>query len=72
MSKPSMEPCIFVVVGGTGDLMHRKLLPALYNLVIQGLLPERFPMTRSRPSAVLATHLVRPKTRGLPTGQQTG
>ena len=30
-----------VVVGATGDLAARKLLPALYNLDIEGLLPER-------------------------------
>lgn len=31
-----------VIFGGTGDLTHRKLMPALYNLVHDGLLPERF------------------------------
>ena len=30
-----------VIFGGAGDLAHRKLLPALYNLYIDGLLPER-------------------------------
>ena len=29
-----------VVVGATGDLAHRKLLPALYNLSVRGLLPH--------------------------------
>ena len=33
---------IFVIFGGTGDLTHRKLMPALYNLVIDTLLPENF------------------------------
>jgi glucose-6-phosphate 1-dehydrogenase len=28
-----------VIFGGTGDLAHRKLLPALYNLHLDGLLP---------------------------------
>jgi glucose-6-phosphate 1-dehydrogenase len=31
-----------VIFGGTGDLAHRKLLPALYNLAHEGALPERF------------------------------
>jgi glucose-6-phosphate 1-dehydrogenase len=31
-----------VIFGGTGDLAHRKLLPALYNLAHDGALPERF------------------------------
>ena len=30
-----------VVVGATGDLAHRKLLPALYNLHAEGLLPKK-------------------------------
>ena len=29
-----------VIFGGSGDLTHRKLLPALYNLHLDGLLPE--------------------------------
>ncbi|HYM80496.1 MAG TPA: glucose-6-phosphate dehydrogenase [Candidatus Limnocylindria bacterium] len=35
-------PCALVVFGGTGDLARRKLLPALYNLEVGGLLSERF------------------------------
>src|SRR5688500_9290560 len=31
-----------VIVGATGDLSRRKLLPALYNLAHEGALPERF------------------------------
>ena len=30
-----------VIFGGAGDLAHRKLLPALYNLHVDGLLPPR-------------------------------
>jgi len=30
-----------VIFGGAGDLAHRKLLPALYNLTVDGLLPPR-------------------------------
>ncbi|NLM73225.1 MAG: glucose-6-phosphate dehydrogenase [Clostridiaceae bacterium] len=33
---------IMVIFGGTGDLTHRKLMPALYNLVYDKLLPENF------------------------------
>jgi len=35
-------PCIMVVFGAGGDLTQRKLIPALYNLAIQKLLPEKF------------------------------
>ena len=41
MSGTNAEPHIFVVLGGTGDLMHRKLLPALYHLATQGLFHEQ-------------------------------
>lgn len=34
--------CTMVVFGGTGDLAHRKLVPALYNLQINGQLPPAF------------------------------
>lgn len=33
---------ILVIFGGTGDLTHRKLMPALYNLVRDKLIPEHF------------------------------
>src|SRR5947209_551357 len=33
------EPCIVVIFGATGDLTHRKLLPALYNIFATGELP---------------------------------
>lgn len=34
-------PCILVIFGGAGDLSHRKLLPALYNLMLDDELPEK-------------------------------
>ena len=33
------EPCTLVIFGATGDLTHRKLVPALYNLAADGMLP---------------------------------
>ena len=38
----SADPCVFVIFGASGDLTRRKLLPALYNLVEEKLLPEPF------------------------------
>ena len=35
-------PTIFVIFGITGDLSQRKLLPALFNLFINHLLPKKF------------------------------
>jgi len=37
----AVEPVTIVIFGGAGDLAHRKLLPALYNLHLDGLLPPR-------------------------------
>ena len=36
------DPCILVIFGGAGDLSHRKLIPALYNLSLDGELPAKF------------------------------
>src|SRR6184192_781500 len=33
------QPCTIVIFGATGDLTHRKLVPALYNLAADGDLP---------------------------------
>ena len=38
----SPEPCTMVIFGATGDLTHRKLIPALYSLALQGYLPPGF------------------------------
>jgi glucose-6-phosphate 1-dehydrogenase len=37
-----VHPTTLVIFGATGDLCHRKLLPAIYNLAHEGQLPERF------------------------------
>lgn len=36
------DPCILVIFGASGDLTERKLIPSLYNLREQGLLPRNF------------------------------
>jgi glucose-6-phosphate 1-dehydrogenase len=42
-AKPSPpEPVAIVIFGASGDLTHRKLLPALYHLFVEGLLPARW------------------------------
>ena len=41
MSLDPPAPQDVVIVGASGDLSRRKLLPALYNLAAAGLLPER-------------------------------
>jgi glucose-6-phosphate 1-dehydrogenase len=41
MALASAPPQTLVVFGASGDLARRKLLPALYDLAYEGLLPER-------------------------------
>lgn len=38
----NLDPCIMVIFGATGDLTARKLIPAVYNLGKEGLLPANF------------------------------
>jgi glucose-6-phosphate 1-dehydrogenase len=40
--KSKLQPTIFVIFGGTGDLNKRKLAPALYNLFTEGYMPQSF------------------------------
>jgi glucose-6-phosphate 1-dehydrogenase len=52
-ARPVPQPCNIVIFGATGDLTHRKLVPALYNLAADGELP---------PSVVIVGFARRPKT----------
>ena len=35
-------PCVIVIFGASGDLTHRKLIPALFDLFQAGLLSKQF------------------------------
>ncbi len=37
-----VEGCTVVIFGGSGDLARRRLIPALYNLLLDGLLPAKY------------------------------
>jgi Glucose-6-phosphate dehydrogenase, NAD binding domain len=39
---PQEGSCVLVILGGAGDLSHKKLLPALYNLTLEGALGPKF------------------------------
>ena len=43
-NKP-LPPILFFIFGGSGDLNYRKLTPALYNLFLDGSMPEKFNIT---------------------------
>src|SRR5437588_4796460 len=36
------QPCVLVIFGAAGDLSWRRLLPAVYNLNADGVLPSHF------------------------------
>jgi glucose-6-phosphate 1-dehydrogenase len=62
---PKAEPCVMVIFGATGDLMRRKLMPALWNLRGEGCLDSvqilgigRTPMTDDEFRASMADALV--------------
>ncbi len=38
------DPCVVIIFGASGDLTKRKLLPALYRLTQERLLPAEFAM----------------------------
>ncbi len=42
MSISTTKPIVITILGGTGDLSQRKLLPSLYNLYLHGYLPEKW------------------------------
>src|SRR5437588_10360877 len=42
LTQKKPDPCSFVIFGVTGDLTHRLVIPALYNLAAAGLLPDKF------------------------------
>ncbi|MFN6963191.1 MAG: glucose-6-phosphate dehydrogenase [Pyrinomonadaceae bacterium] len=41
-AQKTVDPCVMVIFGATGDLTKRKLFPALYNLAKEGFLPDNF------------------------------
>lgn len=41
-SSRNIDPCVLVIFGATGDLTGRRLVPAIYNLGREGLLPPNF------------------------------
>src|SRR5262249_18681796 len=41
-TEPVPEPCAMVIFGASGDLAHRKLIPALFQLATRRRLPAQF------------------------------
>jgi glucose-6-phosphate 1-dehydrogenase len=55
------DSCVMVIFGASGDLAHRKLIPALYNLARDKLLAQQFAVvgfaTRDYTTETFRTHL---------------
>lgn len=63
----SNDPVLFVIYGVSGDLAKRKLLPALYSLIEQDVLPEQYSIVGvSRQSDYTVAQLVQDTTEYLP------
>ena len=41
-NQKKLAPALIFIFGGSGDLNYRKLTPALFNLFLDGLMPEKF------------------------------
>ena len=65
MALASPPPQTLVVFGASGDLARRKLIPALYDLAYEGLLPERYAIVGSGGSR-LGDAEFRERVRGRP------
>src|ERR1700676_5328234 len=59
------DPCSFVIFGVTGDLAHRLVIPALYNLAANNLLPERFCVVGIARKGMSSDELTGSLTKGL-------
>ena len=46
------DPCTVVIFGASGDLTRRKLVPALYNLHLDRLMPPSFAVVGAARSAM--------------------
>jgi glucose-6-phosphate 1-dehydrogenase len=59
------DPCSFIIFGVTGDLTHRLVIPALYNLATTNLLPDRFCIIGVARSAMSNEELTASLMKGL-------
>jgi glucose-6-phosphate 1-dehydrogenase len=59
------DPCSFVIFGVTGDLAHRLVIPALYNLAATNLLPERICIVGVARKGMSSTELTDSLMKGL-------
>ena len=59
------DPCSIVIFGVTGDLAHRLVIPALYNLAANDLLPDNFCIAGIARKGMSSEQLTDSLTKGL-------
>jgi glucose-6-phosphate 1-dehydrogenase len=59
------DPCSIVIFGVTGDLAHRLVIPALYNLAANDLLPDNFCIVGIARKGMSSEELTNSLTKGL-------
>src|ERR1700731_2385832 len=59
------DPCCIVIFGVTGDLAHRLVVPSLYNLAANDLLPDNFCIVGIARNAMSSEELTESLTKGL-------
>src|ERR1700755_2621948 len=59
------DPCSFVIFGVTGDLAHRLVIPALYNLMAGNLLPDNFCVVGIARKGMTSAQLIESLKEGL-------
>src|ERR1700675_2707063 len=59
------DPCSIVIFGVTGDLAHRFVIPALYNLAANDLLPDNFCIVGIARKGMSSEELTESLTKGL-------
>ena len=59
------DPCCIVIFGVTGDLAHRLVVPSLYNLAVNDLLPDNFCIVGVARKGMTSEELTDSLTKGL-------
>jgi glucose-6-phosphate 1-dehydrogenase len=59
------DPCSFIIFGVSGDLAHRLVVPALYNLAASNLLPDKFCVVGVARGGITSEELTGSLKRGL-------
>ena len=65
LAQKKPDPCSFIIFGVTGDLAHRLVVPALYNLAAADLLPEKFCVVGIARQGMTSDELRNSLTKGL-------